>query len=144
MNPLARINRFLSRLPVHAALIIMCLLWVVPTLGLFVTSFRSREAVRTTGWWTVFLPQPKPAGEPEYAQYCSACHGTDGKAIAAADLSNPEFINQFPSSASLLVMLRQPINGQPHLTNPVLPTVPKDALAILSPIVSSNPGVARE
>ena len=28
------------------------LLWTVPTLGLLVTSFRTREAAATTGWWT--------------------------------------------------------------------------------------------
>jgi alpha-glucoside transport system permease protein len=136
MKPLDRLNRFLGRLPVHAAIIIMCLLWIIPTLGLFVTSFRTREAVRTTGWWTVFLPQGKPAGESEYNQYCSACHGSDGKAIPAADLSNPDLVNQYPSSSSLLVMLRNPINNQPHLSNPALPSTPKDALAILSPIVT--------
>jgi ABC-type glycerol-3-phosphate transport system permease component len=100
MKPLDRLNRFLGRLPVHAAIIIMCLLWIIPTLGLFVTSFRTREAVRTTGWWTVFLPQGKPAGESEYNQYCSACHGSDGKGIPAADLSNPDLVNQYPSSSS--------------------------------------------
>ncbi len=136
MKPLAKFNLFFSRLPVHLAVIVMCLLWILPTLGLFVTSFRTSEAVRTTGWWTVFLPQPKPAGASEYSQYCSACHGANGKSIPSADLSNPQVVNQFPSSASLLAMLRQPINGQPHMTDPVLPAAPRDALNILSPTVT--------
>jgi alpha-glucoside transport system permease protein len=33
---------------------IMCLVWIIPTLGLMVTSFREPEAANTTGWWTVF------------------------------------------------------------------------------------------
>ncbi len=136
MKPLSKLNHFLGKLPVHAALIIMCLLWVVPTLGLFVTSFRGREAVRTTGWWMVFAPKGQSAGEAEYTQYCAACHGTDGKLIAAADLSSASLVNQYPSAASLLVMLRQPINGQPHMTNPALPATPKQALDLLSPIVT--------
>ncbi len=65
MIPFRRFRRFISKLPVHVALIIMCALWVIPTLGLFVTSFRSREAVRTTGWWTVFARQPQ-VGQTEY------------------------------------------------------------------------------
>ena len=28
-------------------------LWSLPTLGMFVSSFRGEEAVKTTGWWTV-------------------------------------------------------------------------------------------
>jgi len=136
MRPLARLNSFLSRLPIHLAIVLMCILWLLPTLGLFVTSFRTREAVRTTGWWTVFLPQPKAVGLPEYTQYCAACHGADGRKIPSADLSSPGVVNAFPSSASLLVMLRKPVNGAAHVANPPLPVVPKDALAALSPVVT--------
>ena len=114
----------------------MCVLWLLPTLGLFVTSFRSREAVRTTGWWQVFLPQPKAVGQPEYVQYCAACHGADGKTLSAADLTDPTLVNKFPSAASLLVMLQAPVNGGPHLVNSTLPAVPKDALAALTPVVT--------
>jgi alpha-glucoside transport system permease protein len=136
MTPLAKLNRFFSRLPLHLAVILMCLLWLAPTLGLFVTSFRSREAVRTSGWWAVFLPQPKAAGQVEYTQLCAACHGSNGKTLPAADLSSPDLVNRFPSAASLLVMLRQPVNGGPHLVNSTLPTAPKDALVSLTPIVT--------
>ncbi len=136
MKPFSRLNRFFSRLPLHLALILMCVLWLLPTLGLFVTSFRSREAVRTTGWWQVFLPQPKGVGQPQYSQYCESCHGADGKKLSAADLSSPTLVNQFPSAASLLNMLNTPINNAPHLVNPALPTVPKDALSALTPVVT--------
>jgi len=136
MNPLGRLNKFLSKLPVHFAVILMCLLWIIPTLGLFVTSFRSRQAVQTAGWWTVFLPKPQAVGQPEYTQYCSSCHGANGKAIPSADLSNPNVVNQYQSAASLLLMLRKPVNGQPHLLNPTLPSTPKDALNTLTPVLT--------
>lgn len=32
----------------------LCAVWVVPTLGLLITSFRDPEAVNNSGWWTVF------------------------------------------------------------------------------------------
>jgi len=35
------------------ALVVVCFLWLVPSLGLLVTSFRTPEAALTTGWWTV-------------------------------------------------------------------------------------------
>ncbi|HUI88461.1 MAG TPA: carbohydrate ABC transporter permease [Anaerolineales bacterium] len=136
MNPFGRLNKFLGKMPVHFAVILMCLLWIIPTLGLFVTSFRSRQAVQTTGWWTVFLPQPQAVGQPEYTQYCSSCHGANGKSISAADLTNPSTLSPYQSAASLLIMLRKPVNGKPHLLNPTLPTVPKDALNTLTPVLS--------
>jgi alpha-glucoside transport system permease protein len=30
-----------------------CLLWIIPTLGLFVSSFRPAENILTNGWWTL-------------------------------------------------------------------------------------------
>jgi alpha-glucoside transport system permease protein len=46
-------KRLTSRGATVAALII-AVLWTVPTLGLFVSSFRPAQEVRTTGWWTIF------------------------------------------------------------------------------------------
>ncbi len=133
MNPFGNLNRILSRLPLHLALIVMCLLWIIPTVGLFVTSFRTSESVRTTGWWTVFLPQPQ-VGITEYTQYCASCHGADGKAIPNANLANPGLVNQYPRAANLLVLLREPVNGGPHLVNPTLPSDAKQALGTLASI----------
>ena len=32
---------------------VLCVLWVVPTIGVVVTSFRTVDAVNSSGWWTV-------------------------------------------------------------------------------------------
>jgi alpha-glucoside transport system permease protein len=45
-----------SRLPVHGAVVLIALLWMVPTLGLLVSSFRPPAAVTSSGWWTAFEP----------------------------------------------------------------------------------------
>jgi len=49
-----RLTRALGRGPLHIVLILICLAWMVPTLGLLVSSFRPSEAISTTGWWTAF------------------------------------------------------------------------------------------
>lgn len=33
-------------------LIAFCLVWVIPTLGIFITSFRQSDATASSGWWT--------------------------------------------------------------------------------------------
>ncbi|NIM93433.1 MAG: ABC transporter permease subunit [Anaerolineales bacterium] len=135
MKPFSRLNQFFGKLPVHLALIVMVLIWLIPTLGVFVTSFRSREDVRTTGWWTVFLPAEQE-GVEEYATYCGECHGEDGALLANADLSDPVVLEAFPRSNRLLVALRQEIDGEPHMKDPTLPENPNEALEILAPILT--------
>jgi alpha-glucoside transport system permease protein len=46
---------FIRRAPVRIAVIGICLLWSLPTLGLFVTSFRNPRDITTTGWWEALL-----------------------------------------------------------------------------------------
>ena len=43
-----------STLPGKLTLWAIILLWTVPTFGLFVSSFRPKQKVQTTGWWTFF------------------------------------------------------------------------------------------
>ena len=50
-----RIVLALSRTPIHIALGIIALIWLAPTVGLFVTSFRPRSDIQVTGWWESFL-----------------------------------------------------------------------------------------
>lgn len=135
MKPLTRLNRLLSRLPTHLAVVVMCIMWLIPTLGLFITSFRPREDVRTSGWWTVFLPREQ-VGQVEYETYCASCHGADGKALPQADLTNPDLIARYPRSNRLLAMLRKEINGRPHLVDPPLPENPRQAQEFLSPVLT--------
>lgn len=43
----------MSSILVNGVLLVLTLLWTLPTVGLLVSSFRAREDVSNTGWWTV-------------------------------------------------------------------------------------------
>jgi alpha-glucoside transport system permease protein len=46
-----RIVRALNRTPIHIALGLVALVWLAPTIGLLVTSFRPRTDIQSSGWW---------------------------------------------------------------------------------------------
>ena len=50
----AKILRFLMKAPVNLLLIFLGLLWLVPTLGLFLTSILPAQAFTVKGWWQIF------------------------------------------------------------------------------------------
>jgi alpha-glucoside transport system permease protein len=47
---------------VRIAVFVVVILWIVPTLGVLITSFRPESLIDTSGWWTVFAHPFQPAG----------------------------------------------------------------------------------
>lgn len=39
---------------VNTILVLIVFIWTIPTFGLFVSSFRNRFDIQTSGWWNVF------------------------------------------------------------------------------------------
>jgi alpha-glucoside transport system permease protein len=48
-----KILRFLARAPVHIMLLLIAVLWLVPTVGLAITSLMSAQDYGQIGWWKV-------------------------------------------------------------------------------------------
>jgi alpha-glucoside transport system permease protein len=53
----SKVARLVGRLPIHFVLIVLGLFWLLPTLGLFVTSLLAPENQSVGGWWN-FLFKP--------------------------------------------------------------------------------------
>ena len=49
-----RIRQIFSAAPLRIAIIVIALVWTIPSVGLLITSFRNPNDIQTTGWWTVF------------------------------------------------------------------------------------------
>ncbi len=116
--PSSRMRQWLRGLPVHIVLIGLCAIWLIPAIGLLVTSIRPFQVVTQNGWWTALRGAP---GQPEYSATCAECHGEDGKGVANVDLTNKDVTGQFRRSISLLAFLRTDKTGQPHLGDKPVP-----------------------
>ena len=68
-----KLLRVLSKSPVHIVLLVVGLLWLVPTFGLFVTSLMAPADYNNFGWWKV-LSHPSVATWQNYSQLL---HHTD-------------------------------------------------------------------
>jgi alpha-glucoside transport system permease protein len=68
-----------SRVAVNATVIVLVVVWTIPTLGLFITSFRDKQAIFDSGWWTVFT---NPQGAFTLDNYNQVLFGGDGLATA--------------------------------------------------------------
>jgi alpha-glucoside transport system permease protein len=75
------------------ALVIVCIVWTIPTFGLLLSSFRDRGAIATTGWWTVFT-NPAEIGDWTLGHYTEVLEGGMGSA----------FINSFVVSVPATVI----------------------------------------
>ena len=44
---------------VHISVLMLVLLWLFPTVGLFVSSFRTADQISTSGWWAALFTQER-------------------------------------------------------------------------------------
>ena len=56
VSVLDRWGASLQRLPLHLVIIIFCAVWIIPTIGMIINSFRSVTDMGTAGWWTTLFP----------------------------------------------------------------------------------------
>lgn len=83
-----RAYNFLRSIPT-GILWILVIVWSIPTLGLLVNSFRSRDAQRNTGWWKVV---PSELTLDNYDQIFSARAGLGRSLLNSAAIAIPATI----------------------------------------------------
>ncbi|ABC89514.1 alpha-glucoside ABC transporter, permease protein [Rhizobium etli CFN 42] len=44
-----------ARLFVHLAVLLIVIIWLIPTLGIFVSALRDKDQIVVSGWWTAFV-----------------------------------------------------------------------------------------
>ena len=58
-----KVVRVLGKAPIHVILVVVGILWLMPALGLFLTSLLSAEDVANQGWWQVLSEPSKVTWE---------------------------------------------------------------------------------
>jgi alpha-glucoside transport system permease protein len=49
-----KIRQIFANAPLRITIIVIALIWTIPSVGLLITSFRQPDDIQTSGWWTVF------------------------------------------------------------------------------------------
>ena len=81
-----RLRNLRGPLFVNLGLALLVIIWMIPTIGLFISSFRNRFDIQTSGWWSIFphrewqaveVIDPKEAGlDPDNVMEIKGVSGT--------------------------------------------------------------------
>jgi len=67
-------RRLIARSPLHLTIFLFTIMWLIPTLGLLITSFRNPANIAGSGWWTVF-PKLFSGGQYSLENYVGVLRG---------------------------------------------------------------------
>lgn len=87
-GPVSRVYDFLRSIPTIVVWIIV-IVWSIPTVGLFINSFRTRDSQRSTGWWKV---TPSEITWDNYDQIFGARQGLGQSLLNSAAIAIPATI----------------------------------------------------
>ncbi len=70
-----RLRRLFSSRIASAFAVVIAVLWTIPTAGLFISSLRPEDDIRTSGWWNVFTDPSFTLDTYNYVLYSTSAGG---------------------------------------------------------------------
>ncbi|MCY3864323.1 MAG: carbohydrate ABC transporter permease [Chloroflexi bacterium] len=96
--------------PVHALLLIISIIWLAPSAGLAVTSFRTRGDISASGWWTIASGDRTIAEKRWELNVIKAGESGDSTIVAGETLSGElltDAVEGIPAATISLVRIQQ-------------------------------------
>jgi alpha-glucoside transport system permease protein len=81
-----------SQIVIYGVLLLIVIVWTIPTLGLLITSIRVPDDVNSSGWWTIFTSGHASFTLQNYAEVLGTGGGTASNTASSANLSQA-FLN---------------------------------------------------
>jgi alpha-glucoside transport system permease protein len=82
----------ISQIVIYGVLILIVIVWTIPTLGLLITSIRVPDDVNSTGWWTIFTSGHASFTLQNYAEVLGTSGGQASNTASSTNLSQA-FLN---------------------------------------------------
>ncbi|MBZ9789229.1 carbohydrate ABC transporter permease [Rhizobium sp. 3T7] len=74
-----------ARLFVHFAVLVIVIIWLIPTLGIFVSALRDKDQLVSSGWWTAFAGSSRTVaarlGQPDQQKQDGAVYVISGNVL---------------------------------------------------------------
>ncbi len=74
-----------ARLFVHFAVLVIVVIWLIPTLGIFVSALRDKDQLVSSGWWTAFAGSSRTVaarlGQPDQQKQDGAVYVISGNVL---------------------------------------------------------------
>lgn len=90
---------------VHISVVVLVLLWLFPTLGLFVSSFRTADQISSSGWWNALFPTEQNltlrSANPDTQELRDGLYVIEGNLFAEAGTPEAEITNWGTSAREL-------------------------------------------
>lgn len=80
----------LGSLPTHLVIVALMVVWMIPTIGLLVNSFRTQQDAASSGWWTALFPPSNLS--PDNYSYVLAQNGLGAAFVNSLFITIPATI----------------------------------------------------
>jgi len=101
MKSIKKANSFSKKI-LTIVLLSLCVVWTIPTVGILITSFRTKDAVSSTSWWTAYKT-PRSFTLDNYDQVLGGQRFSVGDANGTKAIRGASMASAFLSSIAVTV-----------------------------------------
>ena len=102
VQPKSRFQKLVASTLIPIAVVLICFFWTLPTFGLLVSSFRNKDAITNTSWWSALNPFAG-TGQWTFENYSEVLNAvSEGSSMSDAFLNS--FVVTIPAAVIPIIM----------------------------------------